>query len=153
MRITGLEIHRWDILGGSSTSSTKLETNSISGGEKQRGIITYGLSANRQNPWAGAFHDAIFNTFRRTKGQIFYWLPPMVAGYYIMNWAVERFVYTQRPTTSKILTSAIEASTLTPRLVVPSSVMRRSKSVTLLEQNHGGCVGVGPLDSLYIINT
>ncbi|KAJ4157506.1 ubiquinol--cytochrome-c reductase subunit 8 [Fusarium falciforme] len=46
------------------------------GGEKQRGIVTYGLSANRQNPWAGATHAAIFNTFRRTKSQIFYWLPP-----------------------------------------------------------------------------
>lgn len=101
MRIAGLEIHRWNILGDSSTSSTKLETNSISGGEKQRGIITYGLSANRQNPWAGAFNDAIFNTFRRTKGQIFYWLPPMIAGYYIMNWAVERYVHAQRSATIK----------------------------------------------------
>lgn len=37
-------------------------------------------------------HDAFFNTFRRTKGQIFYWLPPLVAGYYLMQWATERFV-------------------------------------------------------------
>ncbi|KAM5352609.1 hypothetical protein ACJ41O_005331 [Fusarium nematophilum] len=63
------------------------------GGEKQRGIVTYGLSSNRQNPWAGATHDAIFNTFRRTKSQIFFWLPPVVAGYYIMSWAVERSEY------------------------------------------------------------
>ncbi|KAH6968355.1 hypothetical protein FAVG1_01299 [Fusarium avenaceum] len=63
------------------------------GGEKQRGIVTYGLSANRQNPWAGSVHAAIFNTFRRTKGQIFFWLPPMVGGYYIMSWAVERSEY------------------------------------------------------------
>ncbi|EEU45581.1 uncharacterized protein NECHADRAFT_73715 [Fusarium vanettenii 77-13-4] len=63
------------------------------GGEKQRGIVTYGLSANRQNPWAGATHAAIFNTFRRTKSQIFFWLPPMLAGYYIMDWAVHRSEY------------------------------------------------------------
>ncbi|RGP64756.1 ubiquinol-cytochrome c reductase subunit 8 [Fusarium sporotrichioides] len=63
------------------------------GGEKQRGIITYGLSANRQNPWAGSVNDAIFNTFRRTKNQIFFWLPPMVAGYWMMSWAIERSEY------------------------------------------------------------
>lgn len=39
---------------------------------------------------AGVAHDAVFNTFRRTKAQIFYWLPAMVAGYYILNWATER---------------------------------------------------------------
>ena len=37
-------------------------------------------------------HDAFFNTFRRSKGQIFYWLPPLVAGYYLMEWATERYV-------------------------------------------------------------
>ncbi|KAG5658180.1 hypothetical protein KAF25_007131 [Fusarium avenaceum] len=79
--------------GHFETLRTKRETNSTSGGEKQRGIVTYGLSANRQNPWAGSVHAAIFNTFRRTKGQIFFWLPPMVGGYYIMSWAVERSEY------------------------------------------------------------
>lgn len=39
---------------------------------------------------AGVGHDAIFNTFRRTKAQIFYWLPTMVVGYYLLNWATER---------------------------------------------------------------
>lgn len=62
------------------------------GGAKQKGIVDYGLSANRQNPFAGAAHDAIFNTFRRTKSQIFYWLPPMLAGYYLLSWATERYV-------------------------------------------------------------
>ncbi|EFY84719.1 ubiquinol--cytochrome-c reductase subunit 8 [Metarhizium acridum] len=65
------------------------------GGSKQKGIIHYGLSANRQNPTAGIVHDAFFNTFRRTKGQIFYWLPPLVAGYYLMQWATERNHYLQ----------------------------------------------------------
>ncbi|CAM1500583.1 Fc.00g097450.m01.CDS01 [Cosmosporella sp. VM-42] len=63
------------------------------GGEKQKGIVTYGLSANRQNPFAGAGHDFIFNTFRRTKAQIFFWLPPLVAGYYLMDWAAHRSDY------------------------------------------------------------
>ncbi|KAG5949250.1 ubiquinol--cytochrome-c reductase subunit 8 [Claviceps pazoutovae] len=63
------------------------------GGFKQKGIIHYGISANRQNPMAGAFHDAIFNTFRRTKGQILYWLPPMIAAYGLLNWATERNHY------------------------------------------------------------
>ncbi|KAG5962844.1 ubiquinol--cytochrome-c reductase subunit 8 [Claviceps arundinis] len=63
------------------------------GGFKQKGIIHYGISANRQNPMVGTFHDAIFNTFRRTKGQILYWLPPMIAAYGLLNWATERNHY------------------------------------------------------------
>ncbi|KAK4084282.1 uncharacterized protein Triagg1_762 [Trichoderma aggressivum f. europaeum] len=65
----------------------------VGSGAKQKGIVDYGLSANRQNPFAGAAHDAIFNTFRRTKSQIFYWLPPMLAGYYLLSWATERNHY------------------------------------------------------------
>ncbi|KAK7951585.1 cytochrome b-c1 complex subunit 8 [Apiospora aurea] len=45
------------------------------GGSKQRGIITYGLSANRQNPLAGAAHAAIFNSWRRFRGQVLYVAP------------------------------------------------------------------------------
>ncbi|KAJ6782784.1 hypothetical protein PWT90_04141 [Aphanocladium album] len=63
------------------------------GAGKVKGIITYGLSANRQNPFAGAAHDAVFNTFRRTKSQIFYWAPALLAGYYLMHWATERNEY------------------------------------------------------------
>jgi hypothetical protein len=53
----------------------------------------------------------------------------MVAGYYIMSWAVERYVHMQRSSGDKILTPITEASTSTPRLVVPSTLMRRSKLV------------------------
>lgn len=59
---------------------------------KQKGIISYGIAPNRQYPFAGAFHDAIFNTWRRFSSQVLYWAPPMVAGYYIMNWAIKRCV-------------------------------------------------------------
>jgi hypothetical protein len=58
--------------------------------QAQKGIVTYGLAPNRQNPFAGAAHAAIFNTWRRASAQILYVVPPFVAAYYIMNWAVER---------------------------------------------------------------
>lgn len=60
---------------------------------KQKGIVSYGIANNRQNPLAGTFHDAIFNTWRRFYGQVFYWAPPVVAAYYIMNWAIERYAH------------------------------------------------------------
>lgn len=60
------------------------------GSQKQKGIITYGLSGNRQRPMAGAAHAAVFNVFRRTRDQILYWLPPLLIGYAVMNWAIER---------------------------------------------------------------
>ncbi|KAL2118582.1 hypothetical protein VTJ04DRAFT_8242 [Mycothermus thermophilus] len=63
------------------------------GGLKQRGIISYGIAPNRQNPLAGAFHDAIFNTWRRFSSQVLYVAPPIIAGYYAINWAVERNHY------------------------------------------------------------
>ncbi|KAH6840683.1 cytochrome b-c1 complex subunit 8 [Chaetomium sp. MPI-CAGE-AT-0009] len=63
------------------------------GGMKQKGIISYGIAPNRQYPLAGAAHDAFFNTWRRFSGQVLYWAPPMIAGYYIINWAVERNHY------------------------------------------------------------
>lgn len=52
--------------------------------------MQWGLSANRQNPMAGVAHDAVFNVFRRTKSQIFYWLPAAIGGYYLMDWAIHR---------------------------------------------------------------
>jgi len=56
----------------------------------QKGVTSYAVSANRLNPLAGVVHAAVFNTFRRTKNQIFFWAPPLLAGYYLMNWAAER---------------------------------------------------------------
>ncbi|KAI4600765.1 ubiquinol--cytochrome-c reductase subunit 8 [Pestalotiopsis sp. 9143b] len=63
------------------------------GGLKQKGIITYGLSSNRQNPVAGAAHDAIFNTWRRISKQILYVAPPFIGFYYAMEWATHRNHY------------------------------------------------------------
>jgi len=56
----------------------------------QKGIVHYGLSNNRVNPMAGVVRAAVFNTFRRTRGQILYWSVPMFIAYEIMQWAIER---------------------------------------------------------------
>ncbi|KAK3307904.1 cytochrome b-c1 complex subunit 8, partial [Chaetomium strumarium] len=63
------------------------------GGLKQKGIVSYGVAPNRQNPLAGAFHDALFNTWRRFRNQVIYFAPPMIAGYYVLNWAIHRNEY------------------------------------------------------------
>ncbi|KAJ9603908.1 ubiquinol--cytochrome-c reductase subunit 8 [Cladophialophora chaetospira] len=59
----------------------------------QRGIISYRLSSKRLNPLSHAIHNAIFNTFRRSKNQILYWAPPLLAAYLIMDWANSRNEY------------------------------------------------------------
>ncbi|KAI2772739.1 cytochrome b-c1 complex subunit 8 [Daldinia loculata] len=59
----------------------------------QRGIITYGLSPNRQNIFAGAAHDAVFNTWRRFSAQVLYWAPLLLGAYYAMDWAIRRNEY------------------------------------------------------------
>ncbi|KAL8350134.1 hypothetical protein RB601_001377 [Gaeumannomyces tritici] len=63
------------------------------GGLKQKGIITYGISPNRQRPLAGAANAAVFNTWRRFRGQVLYVVPPFVAAYYAMQWAIHRNEY------------------------------------------------------------
>ncbi|KAH6655479.1 cytochrome b-c1 complex subunit 8, partial [Truncatella angustata] len=63
------------------------------GGLKQKGITTYSLSSNRQNPLAGAASAAIFNTWRRFSAQVLYVATPMVFFYYAMDWAIHRNHY------------------------------------------------------------
>lgn len=41
-------------------------------------------------PLAGARHAAIFNTFRRSKNQFLYVVPPFVLAYMALKWAEER---------------------------------------------------------------
>merc|ERR1711939_330876 len=59
----------------------------------QKGIVTYGLAQNRQNPLAGTFNAAVFNTFRRPRHQILYWGLPLLIAYETMQWAIERNEY------------------------------------------------------------
>ncbi|KAK2627547.1 hypothetical protein QTJ16_003513 [Diplocarpon rosae] len=61
--------------------------------QPQKGIASYSLSANAQRPLAGAFHAAIFNTWRRFSNQVLYFAPPLIVGYLAMQWAVERNEY------------------------------------------------------------
>ncbi|KAI0108283.1 ubiquinol-cytochrome c reductase complex ubiquinone-binding protein [Daldinia grandis] len=63
------------------------------GGMPQKGIISYTLSANRQNPLAGTAHAAVFNTWRRFSAQVLYVAPPMIFFYYAMSWATDRNHY------------------------------------------------------------
>jgi len=60
---------------------------------KAKGLITYTMSANMQRPLAGALHNAIFNTWRRTMGQVLYVVPPFVVAYFLVDWANERNKY------------------------------------------------------------
>ncbi|MBE3050456.1 hypothetical protein IMZ48_49775 [Candidatus Bathyarchaeota archaeon] len=60
------------------------------GGKAQKGIITFQVAPNRQNPLAGAANDAVFNTWRRFYGSFFYVAVPAVTGYLIMDWASKR---------------------------------------------------------------
>lgn len=63
----------------------------ISGCPTPQKITTYSLSANRQRPLAGTLRAAFFNTFRRSKNQALYVVPPFVIAYAAMNWAIERY--------------------------------------------------------------
>ncbi|XDG04261.1 hypothetical protein ABKA04_003876 [Annulohypoxylon sp. FPYF3050] len=46
-----------------------------------------------QNPFAGAAHAAIFNTWRRFSAQVLYVAPPLLFFYYAMSWATDRNHY------------------------------------------------------------
>ncbi|KAK6602544.1 cytochrome b-c1 complex subunit 8 (UcrQ family protein) [Botrytis cinerea] len=59
----------------------------------QKGVASYALSANRQRPLAGALNAAIFNTWRRFRGQVLYVAPPFIIAYTAMEWAIERNEY------------------------------------------------------------
>ncbi|KAF7511763.1 hypothetical protein GJ744_003494 [Endocarpon pusillum] len=63
------------------------------GSQPQKGLTSYSLSPNRQRPLGGVVHAAIFNTTRRTKDQILFWLTPMVLGYAVMDWAIQKNEY------------------------------------------------------------
>ncbi|KAF5098779.1 hypothetical protein D0Z03_001154 [Geotrichum reessii] len=53
------------------------------GSPPQKGIARYVVSGNAQKPFAGAFHAAIFNTFRRFKAQVFFVVFPVSVYYFI----------------------------------------------------------------------
>ncbi|KAI9748137.1 MAG: hypothetical protein M1815_003586 [Lichina confinis] len=63
------------------------------GSPQQKGIVTYSLSSNRQRPLAGILNAAVFNTWRRFRGQVLYFAPPLVLAYLVMDWATQRNEY------------------------------------------------------------
>ncbi|RKF80206.1 Cytochrome b-c1 complex subunit 8 [Golovinomyces cichoracearum] len=96
-----------DISETGATSRTSYPTGSLSakiqkffninvmflGLQKQKGVASYALSANQQRPLAGAFHAAIFNTWRRFSAQVLYIAPPFIIAYTTLQWAIERNEY------------------------------------------------------------
>ncbi|KAF1815225.1 cytochrome b-c1 complex subunit 8 [Eremomyces bilateralis CBS 781.70] len=60
------------------------------GSMSQKGVTTYTVAPNRMRPLAGTLHAAFFNTFRRSRNQILYVLPPFIVGYYAMDWATKK---------------------------------------------------------------
>jgi ubiquinol-cytochrome c reductase subunit 8 len=50
------------------------------------------MAANRQSLFAGAANAAVFNTYRRSRGQVLYFVPPFIAAYFLMDWAEKRYV-------------------------------------------------------------
>ncbi|MCJ1329194.1 hypothetical protein MMC10_005872 [Thelotrema lepadinum] len=63
------------------------------GSQPQKGIIHYGVSQNRLKPLGGALHAAFFNTWRRSRAQVLYVVPPFALAYAAMSWAIERNEY------------------------------------------------------------
>ncbi|KAK9385345.1 cytochrome b-c1 complex subunit 8 [Lipomyces mesembrius] len=57
------------------------------------GIITYSVSPYAQKPFAGAFNNAIFNTFRRVSSQAFYVVLPAGLLVYVINAAKQKNAY------------------------------------------------------------
>jgi ubiquinol-cytochrome c reductase subunit 8 len=39
---------------------------------------------------AHAYYNAVFNTFRRSRNQFLYVVPPFVAAYFVLDWAEKK---------------------------------------------------------------
>ena len=67
-----------------------LTSSSTTGSMTQKGVTSYSISPNRQRPLAGTLNAAVFNTWRRFRGQALYVIPPFAIAYFAMGWAIER---------------------------------------------------------------
>lgn len=71
----------------------QLTVSSLPGLPKQKGVVTYQIAQNRVSPTRHFWNEgAVGNTFRRCRNQFLYVVPPLLAGYLLMQWAVERYV-------------------------------------------------------------
>ena len=60
----------------------------------QQGVVTYKLAPNRIRASAIFYNKgAVSNTFRRTRNQFLYVIPPFVVAYLLMDWANETYAY------------------------------------------------------------
>jgi ubiquinol-cytochrome c reductase subunit 8 len=66
------------------------------GGQPGKGITSYAMSPNRQRPMANVVSKGFWNMMRRSKNQVLYVVPPFVAAYAAMHWAIERYIHTLR---------------------------------------------------------
>jgi ubiquinol-cytochrome c reductase subunit 8 len=60
------------------------------GGRPGKGVVTYSLSPNRQRPMATFIGKGFWNVMRRSRNQVLYTIPPFIAAYGIMQWAIEK---------------------------------------------------------------
>jgi ubiquinol-cytochrome c reductase subunit 8 len=70
----------------------------LTGSPIQKYVTVYSISPNRLRPLKGTLYNAIFNTARRTRGQIMFWGPPFALGYAVMQWAIEQYDITSNLT-------------------------------------------------------
>ncbi|KAF2453619.1 cytochrome b-c1 complex subunit 8 [Lineolata rhizophorae] len=80
-------------MGGPPTTGRYMGWWGHIGSMPQKGVVTYALSPNRQRPTAGMMHAAVFNTFRRFRQQVLFFVPPLFVAYEVMTWASERNEY------------------------------------------------------------
>ena len=85
-------IHVWAQQSRLLVVHSSLTSLLFQGSPQQKGIVTYSLSSNRQRPLAGILNAAVFNTWRRFRGQVLYFAPPLVLAYLVMDWATQRSV-------------------------------------------------------------
>jgi ubiquinol-cytochrome c reductase subunit 8 len=52
--------------------------------------VTYALSPNRQRPMATFIAKGFWNVMRRSRNQVLYTIPPFIAAYGLMQWAIEK---------------------------------------------------------------
>lgn len=91
-KLSARRLHEINILGTGNEQGKSRLILGYTGSQPQKGVASYALSANRQRPLAGALNAAIFNTWRRFRGQVLYVAPPFIIAYTAMEWAIERFV-------------------------------------------------------------
>ncbi|CAM1319683.1 Uncharacterised protein g7281 [Pycnogonum litorale] len=63
---------------------------------KVRGVVYYKLSPFELKPLAGMITHGLPNMIRRIREEIFYVVPPFIAGYMILDWADKTHAQLQR---------------------------------------------------------